>query len=218
MNRLIAIGDIHGCADALQSLLKLIKPTPNDTLVILGDFIDRGPSSCDVTNQLIQLEEQCQLISILGNHEEMFLSVLDNRAPIEWWLQHGGRETLESYGYQGDLTCLPEKHIKFYRRLLPYFETNSHIFLHANYVVDEPMERQPAEALRWQSLHEHFPKCHSSGKTAIVGHTFQQSGDILDVGYLKCIDTGCCKGGWLTALNVMDDQIWQVDSAGSSRS
>ena len=217
MDRVIAIGDIHGCADALQGLLNLIKPTPNDTLVVLGDFIDRGPDTKGVIDQLIQLEEQCQLISILGNHEEMLLTVLDSRAPIEWWLQHGGRETMESYGYAGDPTCLPEGHLEFCRRLLPFYETSSHLFLHANYVVDEPMDRQPAEALRWQSLQEHFPKCHSSGKTAIVGHTSQKSGEILDVGYLKCIDTGCCKFGWLTAYDVNDGQVWQVDKLGQPR-
>ncbi len=43
--RIIAIGDIHGCANALATLLKAIQPTEQDTLVFLGDFIDRGPDS-----------------------------------------------------------------------------------------------------------------------------------------------------------------------------
>ncbi len=217
MDRVIAIGDIHGCADALHGLVEVIKPTSSDTLVILGDYIDRGSNTKGVIDQLLDLDKRCDLIPILGNHEEMLLSVLDGRAPKEWWLQHGGRETLESYDYQDDLSCLPESHLLFCRDSLQFYETDSHLFLHANYVADEPMSRQPVEALRWQSLDEYFPKCHSSGKTAIVGHTCQRSGEILDVGYLKCLDTGCFKGGWLTAMDVTTGTTWQVDAKGEVR-
>ena len=56
-----------------------------------------------------------------------------------------------------------------------------------------------------------------SGKIAIVGHTPQKHGDILDLGYLKCIDTFCHGGGWLTALDVDAGRVWQANMAGQMR-
>ena len=65
--RIIAIGDIHGCARALEGLLEMIEPTPRDLIVTLGDYVDRGPQSRQVIERLIQLQEECQLIPLLGN-------------------------------------------------------------------------------------------------------------------------------------------------------
>ena len=72
--------------------------------------------------------------------------------------------------------------------------------------------------MRWQSLKYGIPEAHISGKTAIVGHTSQKSGEILNVGYLICIDTFCWGGGWLTALDTVSGEIWQVDRNGRQRS
>jgi len=74
--RMIAIGDIHGCSKALGKLLDAIAPAPQDTIVVLGDFIDRGPDTCGVLEKLIALNERCVLIPLIGNHEEMFLDAL----------------------------------------------------------------------------------------------------------------------------------------------
>ena len=71
--RLIAIGDIHGHAAALESILDAILPGPDDTIVTLGDYINRGPDSRKVLDLLIDLSRRCQLIPILGNHEEAVL-------------------------------------------------------------------------------------------------------------------------------------------------
>jgi serine/threonine protein phosphatase 1 len=76
-DRLIAIGDIHSCAKALATLIEAIQPTPQDTLVLLGDYIDRGPDSRSVMDQIIALRQCCIVVSLLGNHEEMLLAALD---------------------------------------------------------------------------------------------------------------------------------------------
>ena len=69
--RLIAIGDIHGCLAALLSILDAIKPTGEDTIVTLGDYIDRGPDSRGVIDCLIQIAIfDCHLVPLLGNHDE----------------------------------------------------------------------------------------------------------------------------------------------------
>lgn len=68
-SRAIAIGDIHGCLDALAALIDAIGPGPEDTLVTLGDHIDRGPDSPGVLDRLIALAGRCRLVPLLGDHE-----------------------------------------------------------------------------------------------------------------------------------------------------
>ena len=80
-----------------------------------------------------------------------------------------------------------------------------------------PMVEQPALILRWESLRDMTPGPHESGKTVIVGHTSQKGGEILDLGHLVCIDTYCCGGGWLTALDVDTEEVWQVNRNGELR-
>ncbi len=76
-SRIIAIGDIHGCSAALRSLTEIIAPQADDTLIPLGDCVDRGPDSCGVLEQLLILRDRCRLFPLLGNHEEMMLNYLD---------------------------------------------------------------------------------------------------------------------------------------------
>ena len=67
----------------------------------------------------------------------------------------------------------------------------------------------------WRPLEGNdLPGPHYSGKVAIVGHTPAKNGRILDLGHLKCIDTGCGHGGLLTALDVTSGRIWQVTESG----
>jgi serine/threonine protein phosphatase 1 len=71
--------------------------------------------------------------------------------------------------------------------------------------------------LRWESLRATTPGPHESGKTVIVGHSSQKSGEILDLGHLACIDTFCYGGGWLTALDVKTGDVWQASRDGTMR-
>lgn len=215
--RLIAIGDIHGCRVALETLLEAIAPEKDDVLVMLGDFVDRGPDSKGVVDSLIQLRKKTQLVGLLGNHEEMMLEVIRDRQPHHNWLRYGGVETLESYGFDGDLNFLPPDHQKFFDSLGDYFVMGDHFFTHAAYDPVTPLEHQTSDMLRWYSLTEGLPAPHQSGKVAIVGHTANRNGEILDIGHLICIDTYCYGGGWLTAMDVRSRQIWQASEAGKLR-
>lgn len=71
--RTFAIGDIHGCLTALDTLLLNIQLEPDDVLVTLGDYINRGPNSAGVLDRLLQIYLGGQLIPLLGNHEQMLL-------------------------------------------------------------------------------------------------------------------------------------------------
>ena len=210
--RVIAIGDIHGCATALRKLIEIIEPRSNDTLVILGDCVDRGPESAQVIEQILALREECRLIPLLGNHEEMMLNFLDGRPQPDDWLQCGGAATVESYrDANGELVPAPLEHVDFIRTWGDCFETETHFFVHGNYEPDRPLSQQHWKTMRWKSLKLGIPERHESGKTAIVGHSSQKSGEILDIGHLVCIDTFCWGGGWLTALDATSGQLWQAD-------
>src|SRR5262249_12830903 len=97
--RTIAIGDIHGCADALTAVLTAVEPGPVDTVVMLGDYIDRGPNSRGVLDQVIALANRCRLVSLIGNHEEALLDSLRDKSNLRRWLDLGGADTLRSYGW-----------------------------------------------------------------------------------------------------------------------
>jgi serine/threonine protein phosphatase 1 len=215
-HRTIAIGDIHGCSTALKALLEAIQPGPEDEIITLGDYIDRGPDSCGVIEQLLALAHRCNLIPIMGNHEEMFFGAMDSRSGFDFWMRFGGDQMLESYGENAQISDIPRRHIAFLRSCRAFHETDAHIFVHANYWPNRPMDQQSTQTLFWDKDRARIGR-HYSGKTAVVGHTPQESGEILDLGFLKCIDTNCCDGGWLSALDVNTGRYWQANQAGEVR-
>ena len=217
MGRTIAIGDIHGCAFALDTLLEAIQPTRTDHIICLGDVIDFGRETREAMACLIGLGDSCQLIGILGNHEEMLLTALENPRLLETWLNLGGWDTVNSYRYAGTLDDIPLEHIEFIRGFVDYFETSDFIFTHANYAPQQLLSETPAHTLRWSLLEQPYPGPHQSGKTVIVGHTEQHSGEVLDLGHVCCIDTCCHSYGWLTAIDAGTGEVWQASRWGVLR-
>ena len=215
MPRTIAIGDIHGCCRAFRQLLELIEPQPEDTLVILGDFIDRGPDTKGVIEILLELQGRCHVIALLGNHESMFLDVLTGRLSLFAWGSVGGVQMLDSYGDGLDFEDVPRAHIQFIESCRLYHETDRHIFVHAGVYPNFRIEEQPSKALLWDALRPGAAAPHYSGKTVICGHTEQERCEVLDLGFVKCIDTACCTGGCLTALDVLTGTIWQTRQDGA---
>lgn len=216
MSRTIAIGDIHGCSMALKTLIDVIDPQPGDTIVPLGDYVDRGIDSKGVLDQLMELRDRCNLVPILGNHEEMLLRARDGRSDFQFWLNCGGDSALDSYGSSGRLDLIPHDHIRFLESCRSYFETDTHIFLHANYKPKVALSKQDDWTIRWLSLRDYLPpKQHCSGKTVLVGHT--PMSDVLDLEYLICLDTGVYRGGWLTAFDVESGTTWQAGESGALR-
>ena len=212
--RVIAIGDIHGHAAALESLLQRIAPQLEDTIVTLGDYVDGGPDSKGVLDQLIELEFRCKLVPLRGNHEEMMLGARHAHSDFEFWKNCGAITTLDSYGDTGRLDQIPTAHIDFVERCVNDFEIDTHFFIHANYFPNRWLKDQDHRTRFWLPLCDEMPGPHFSGKTAVVGHTPQLTGRILDLGYLNCIDTGCGYGGYLTALDVNTGELWQVNEQG----
>ncbi len=218
LSRMFAIGDIHGCSTALRALIEEVKPGLGDTIIVLGDFIDCGPDSKGVIDQLIALSSRCRLIAILGNHEEMLLNALDSKSEFKYWLKLGGKQTLDSYcTYRTDLEVIPQEHITFIRGCRNYFETETHIFVHANYDPERPMSQTSGTRLRWEHLDPNRLRTHFSGKTVVVGHTPQVTGEILNPGFLIGIDTDCFQGGWLTAIELNSMTVLQANQECQTR-
>ncbi len=216
MDRTIAIGDIHGCATALQTLLDAIEPTQTDTIIGMGDYVDRGMESARVLEILTELISSTRLVPLIGNHELMMFKALQNRGDdMNFWMTHGGNATIASYG--GRPQNIPQHHLTFLSHCMRYHETDTHFFVHANYVPDLPLDEQPDEVLFWQHVKEHIPPPHINGKTAVVGHTPQGDGEMLIFDHLHVIDTYCYGDQWLTALDVTTGDYWQANNLGKLR-
>ncbi len=212
MPRLLAIGDIHGCCIALRTLLESVQVGANDTLVMLGDYVDRGPDSNGVLDTLIELRARTNLITLRGNHEIMMLHARDSRAAIPTWMDCGGDATFESY-HATTLDDIPRSHWDFLESCVAYHEEPSHFFVHASAMPDRALADQPDTALLWEHL-DVRPARHFSGKTMICGHTPQYNGLPLNWGHAVCLDTNAHDGGWLTCMDVFSGQYWQANEAG----
>jgi serine/threonine protein phosphatase 1 len=216
-SRTIAIGDIHGCFLALDAILDAVDPQPDDEIIVLGDFIDQGRETKETIDRLIELEGQCRLVWLLGNHEEVLLNTLEDAGSLEYWMQCGGVSTLNSYRFGGNLSDIPQAHLDFIRRGRDYYETEDFIFCHASPNSALPMQENSDYDLRWQVLDPTLVTPHVSGKTSIVGHTEQANREVLDLGFIRCLDTACWRYGWLTAMEVYTREIWQAQRFGAMR-
>lgn len=219
--RLLAVGDIHGCLVQFNDLLKLVQPTPADRLILLGDFVDRGPDSRGVIDRILELRQSgLNLTCLRGNHEIMMLESRGERGCLKMWLSVGGAQTLGSYGAvpgrTGTIADVPADHWNFLAEgLLPYLETERHIFVHAGVNSNLPLHQQDDAWLYWEFLRDDMR--HQSGKTVVCGHTAQKSGEIKTIPGAICIDTYAHGGGWLTCLDASSGRYWQVNFMGKPR-
>jgi serine/threonine protein phosphatase 1 len=219
--RVLAIGDIHGCLGPLDDLLAWVKPQPDDVLVTLGDYADRGPDTRGVLDRLIALKKARPLICVRGNHEIMMVDAwLGGRAEQKMWLGVGGVQALGSYGpapgRTGTLDDVPAEHWHFLQNeLVDYHESELFIFVHAGLDYSTEMDEQPNYKLFWDNLETDLR--HHSGKTVICGHTPQKSGVPRVVPGGVCIDTHAYGGGWLTCLDAVSGRYWQADTLGRTR-
>ena len=190
---LIAIGDIHGCAQSLDALLARIAPSSNDHLLFVGDYIDRGPDSRGVIERLLELREDVPCTFLRGNHEAMMIEYLDEGA-FSLWRMNGGVSTLQSY-LRGDGSSeihIPAAHAEFIRDTKLYHETDEFFFVHAGLKPDRSLEaaRRPPdeEELLWERGHLEAEEPVWE-KPVVCGHTPHPKP--INREKLILIDTGC---------------------------
>jgi serine/threonine protein phosphatase 1 len=211
--RILAIGDIHGCNHLLERLIARIAFEPRaDTLVFVGDYIDRGPDSRGVIDTLLGLKAACPNICCLkGNHEEMLLNYyLDGRGEQQFFI-NGGLVTLDSYGLTpADARAgrgLPESHLHFLRSLPLIHETEDYLFVHAGLRPKVPLTDQSPADLLW-IRYEFIDSEADFGRTVVFGHTPLPT-PLIEPNKIG-IDTGAVYGGHLTCVDLPSRKIHQV--------
>jgi len=201
-SRIVAIGDIHGCYDELIQLIGKLNIQPDDHVIFLGDYIDRGPKSLEVIEYLIQFKQDYKnSILLVGNHEIMFLNALKG-IDVDLFLYNGGHQTARSFGIDSFERFFPDKKqmrlLKFFDGLKSYYETENFIFVHAGLRPSRPLERQSLEDLTW--IREEFlnAKTLATEKVVIHGHTpyYSPRVQLNKIG----IDTCCFKTHVLTGI------------------
>ncbi len=215
--RLFAIGDIHGCPEELASILKAIEPRQGDTVVFIGDYVDRGPSSRDVLDQVMHLERgHAECVFLKGNHEDMMLSFLGLPGHYgESFLFNGGVATLESYGVgEADLgnaiERIPPHHLDFLtNHLAMSYLRPPYLFVHAGIMPTRQLEEQQTEDMLW-IRQEFIFNPHRIDATVVFGHT-PMRGVMIDLPYKLGIDTGLVYGGKLTCVEFNEGVLYQVE-------
>jgi serine/threonine protein phosphatase 1 len=224
--RIYCIGDIHGRHDLLIQLLSLIRQdsagfSGRVIMIYLGDFIDRGPQSREVIEELMRnAQPNIEYVYLRGNHEQTMLDFLHNDTIGLAWFTYGGQATLASYNAVGDkempsqredfiaiqrqlLKKLPHAHYQFLKNTSFSYSIGSYFFVHAGIDPDCPLSRQKSDDLLW--IRGEFTGSTKSFEKIIVhGHTITDEPELLPnrIG----IDTGAYASGILTCLVLQADQ------------
>jgi len=224
---LYAVGDIHGELEKLEELLESLPLQEGDSLVFLGDYIDRGPDAFGVIERLIAFASEWPSTFLLGNHESMFLDFLgwtdDAYFGGDAFLMNGGDRTLASYGYfdrenpDRESFSLPKSHEDFLLSLELSYREGDYVFVHAGLGSsqlrlddsDYALRKTRPEDMLWNRTTCDLP--HRLGTTIVYGHTPAEDFSVRwNLPYSIGVDTGAVYGGPLTAIRLPDETIFQV--------
>jgi len=215
LGRIFVVGDIHGCATELDTLLRALDAGEGDTLCFLGDYVDRGPDSRGVLDRLIDLEKgPAHCIFLKGNHEDMFLDCLGRGGHYGGsFIENGGAVTLRSYGLaprrRDDLPeLLPAAHLDFLDRLRVHHDFGPSFCVHAGVRPTVSLAEQTAEDLLW-IREDFFLAPHPFAKTVLYGHTPRKSIECA-LPYRIGLDTGLVYGGCLSCLELRGATLYQI--------
>ena len=217
----IVAGDIHGELAPLRALLRLVRDQ-NKTLVLLGDYVNRGPESRMVLETLLNAPERQdgRFVFLKGNHERELLKFLDG-GPLEDFAAHGGLATIKSYLGEkitdDPIASFRERfdpaHRSFLESLPTFLETKDYLFSHTGFdPFDTLLRTETAVAGRGNPLiFRHvgpWPK-----RRTFLGHFVQADGKPTITPHLVCLDTGCgtLAGHPLTAFDIENDAIVQFE-------
>ena len=196
----IAIGDIHGNYRALDQLLSRIGPDicPNDTVVFLGDYIDRGPESKHCIERILDFQNSAKgmVVALLGNHEQWFMRTYKDYTKHSWLLGMEAFETIESYSpaakallhreaekagyrlitdhvalpYDSFFETVPKEHMIFFENLVPYCRTPEAVCVHGGLnPAAGRAEEQESDDLIWGT--DDFPEKYEGPDIIVYGHT-----------------------------------------------
>jgi len=218
--RKFAISDIHGCAVTFEALLEKIQFTPEDELYLLGDYIDRGPDSKGVIDDIWRLQDKGYQIQCLrGNHEQLMLDAQMDRQSSYIWQMNGGDKAMDSFG-AFTYSEIPHQYIEWMEKLPYYFEVDNFILVHAGFKFDMPDPFMEKHAMIWQrGWYQRINYDWLGDRIIVHGHTPMSSIEIeknftaiKEIQYLD-IDAGCvfknriASGGQLCALDMTNMKL-----------
>lgn len=213
--RTFVVGDIHGCVEEIQVLLDGLAPGSRDSVIFLGDYVDRGPSSSAVIDRLVRLRsEGPRCVFLRGNHEDMFLAYMGLGGLYgDAFLVNGGRPTLRSYHLEDCAPSelaqrIPPAHREFLLQLRSYEVAGDFLCVHAGINPLRPLEQQSAEDLLW-IRDEFIRNRHGLPYTVLFGHTPQRE-VLLDLPYKIGLDTGLVYANKLSCLELASADLFQV--------
>jgi len=187
-----AIGDVHGRYDLLQEAMAAIHDHgggQHGRIVMLGDYVDRGPDSRGVVEYLIAHTKSQRIVCLKGNHEAMMVEAIRggdlNR--MSAWMFHGGEETMRSYGWSGRHAAsgalIPPAHLDWMAGLPLMVRDDERIYVHAGVDPSVPIDEQSEATCLWigerflsssldrlthHVVHGHSPKWREKMRTAQV--------------------------------------------------
>lgn len=224
MRRTLVISDIHGELTLFNALLEKIEYNPEeDQLILLGDYVDRGPDSKGVLNRVMALKQEGAIV-LRGNHDEMMVQAVDEKpGALERWIKNGAFATLQGYDATMKTLEFPDTdefntHINFIRGLDYYYETDDYIFVHAGVEPDVPLDENDLFQLVW--IREPFYDVYNGEKTVIFGHTPSSviRGDKNHDVYfgennIIGIDGAATYGGQLNCLVLPDKSVYSLSKS-----
>ena len=211
MQKIFAIGDIHGCYEKLCELMdKIPINMALDQLLFIGDYIDRGRGSIEVLDYLIDLKKRSPgIIFLKGNHEDMLQNYLDGSDRFTYLL-NSGQQTLDAYLNKSNASedyPVPSAHLEFLSALRFYYQTEDYIFVHAGLRDKVLLESQKETDLLW-IRDEFIYSDYDFGKRVIFGHTpFKEP--LVQTNKIG-IDTGAVYGNRLTCVQLPEMEFYSV--------
>lgn len=240
MNRILAIGDVHGCLAELRSLLEKVVYDPSrDHLVFVGDLIDRGPDSPGVVRLVRELQRIAPVTVIRGNHDDNAVRWCQRaiRASLTGQVNqmkppHPNRRAEWAQLSLGDIGWLSELPVVV--AVAP-----SWLAVHGGFEDKQLGEQKDDKVMRCRYLDAQTGKMVSLKETdtldqppdtvwwterwrgsdnVVYGHAVHDLADprVDQCGDVQCwgIDTGCVFGGRLTAIDLSQARptVWQVQA------
>lgn len=195
----VVIGDIHGNLRALNDLLTKVQANlrPEDTVVFLGDYIDRGPDSKGCVDRILEFRatESATVVALIGNHEDWMLRALRDPTRHSWLLGMEAFDTISSYSrevaaelrasmeaagprliterealpYNLFFDIVPKSHMEFFQTLKTYWRTPDAVCVHGGLDPTKTgLEQQKREALIWGTAD--FVHKYSGPDLIVYGH------------------------------------------------
>ena len=225
-----AIGDIHGGLKALKQLLSRTNLKNEDQLIFLGDYVDGWSESAQVIQYLMELSRSQSCIFIKGNHDVWCEEWLLTNKADKVWLEHGGKETMNSYTSISDTER--SNHLEFFKNMKPYhLDHQNRLFIHAGFTSMHGVEKETFESTfyfdrtlwemaltmdsRISKNSDLYPRRLMHYDEIYIGHTptinFNSEKPMQAINIWN-VDTGAAFYGKLSAIDIDSKEIFQSET------